>query len=138
MQSKKCLKCGRCCQTPGDEEYSVIIFPSDLERIAKCLDLTKKEFVNKYCNKHLLQTENNSITLYMLKSVGKRCVFLTSQNLCYIYKDRPFQCKNAPYNFFAKMGIWENMPCLDQQYLAQCDSSENDRKMIEELMMGYG
>ncbi len=84
-----------------------------------------------------MNVELGTIELYMLKSVNDRCIFLTDQNLCSIYESRPKQCRNAPYNFFSKVDIWKSLPCIDIDYLRQCDSSAVDEEIVAELLVGY-
>ncbi len=138
MKHNSCIKCGKCCRfRSNDQEYSVIILPEDLNRISKKLKTSKSMFVQKYCNKHTLDIENELIDLYMLKSVDKSCVFLTDENLCAIYSYRPLQCQKAPYDFFANIDIWKDLPCIDLDYLSLCDSINSDEQIINEILKGY-
>lgn len=133
----KCKKCGKCCKSTDFEKRIVIIYPSDLLHISKKLNISKRKFIQEYCIKDSIQCDGYVINMYVLKSNENKCIFLTADNLCKIFDDRPLQCREAPYNYFAYENVWAHMPCLDENEIINSDSSENDKKLVQELLKGY-
>ena len=132
-----CTKCGRCCRSTDSEKRIVIIYPSDLLHISEKLNISEKDFVHEYCERDFIQCDGYVINMYILKNTENKCVFLTENNLCKIFNDRPLQCRNAPYNYFAYEDVWKHMPCFDMNILSNCDSTENDKRFVKELLKGY-
>lgn len=132
-----CKKCGKCCKSTDFEKRIVIIYPSDLLQISKKLRISEKEFACKYCEKDFIQCDGYIINIYILKNNENKCIFLAEDNLCKIFNNRPIQCRNAPYNYFAYEDVWKHMPCFDMNEISNCNSTENDKKLVEELLKGY-
>jgi Fe-S-cluster containining protein len=83
----KCTGCGACCTgSPG----FVWLTTHDMERLSKHFDLTKEEFLAKYCRK--------VGSRYSLLEDSKTydCVFLKG-NKCSLYNARPKQCRTYPF-----------------------------------------
>lgn len=137
IEGKGCIKCGKCCISSGNEERTVLILPSDVVRLSNYLNISRVEFVKRFCNESVLQLDGVEIMLFLLRFPKYRCIFLTKDNLCEVYSHRPKQCKNAPYNFFSCVDIWNDMPCVDINYLKKCVSREEDLKNIQDLLNGY-
>jgi len=83
----KCTECGKCCT--GAPGY-VWINEEEITRIAAHLNLSTKEFSNRYLrNIHgRLSLKENSKTF--------DCVFLKDKK-CQIYLNRPTQCRTFPW-----------------------------------------
>jgi Fe-S-cluster containining protein len=94
----ECTKCGLCCTNFNDARI-VILFPSDLDRISKYLNLDEEHFIEAYCEKKTLNVEGNEVSLITLSNTNGNCVFLTEDNRCAIHEVKPYQCKNTPFNF---------------------------------------
>lgn len=132
-----CNKCGKCCKSTGQEKRIVIIYPSDLLQISEKFHITQKEFVHRYCEEDYVQCDHDIIKMYILKNVEDKCIFLSENNLCKIFNERPVQCKEAPYNYFSFEEIWGHMPCFDLEEMLNSNSTENDEKLVQELISGY-
>lgn len=137
MENRRCMKCGKCCISSENEERTVLIFPSDVVKLSIYLNISRVEFVRRFCNESILQVDGMGIKLYLLRFPKYRCIFLTNDNLCEVYSHRPKQCKNAPYNYFSSVDLWNDMPCVDIDYLKECVSKAEDLKNIQELLNGY-
>lgn len=83
FQHVDCLKCANCCKTT-----SPIFRTVDIERIAKYLRVSVRDFISSY----LRLDEDND---YVLQS--SPCVFLDSDNTCRIYEHRPKACREYPH-----------------------------------------
>lgn len=133
--SFQCYKCGTCCENLFSN--SIIVFPSDIDRICKTMKIKKKEFITKYCIRKDILYENSSIKIYFMKvEKDRKCAFLDNR-LCRIYEVRPIQCKRTPYNFFAYKKLWEYMPCVDNEKYIDGQSYNEDIELIRELLKGY-
>ncbi|MCB0506779.1 MAG: YkgJ family cysteine cluster protein [Chitinophagales bacterium] len=84
-----CLQCANCCKTTP-----ALINAEDINRIAKHLQLSTKEFITKYTQKD----DDNDIVFKQTP-----CVFLNADNTCSIYEVRPFACKDYPHTQRKKM-----------------------------------
>ncbi len=78
-----CLACANCCKN-----YSPRFKTPDIKRISKVLSLKESVFIERYLR---IDEEGD----YVLKS--KPCPFLGTDNYCYIYNDRPSDCRRFPY-----------------------------------------
>lgn len=130
---QKCHKCGACCKG----SFGPFVFPSDLQSISVSLAIEKSRFLSLYCIPCNIPN-SEGLVIYSLKMIGGRCVFLSEMNLCEIYEYRPYQCKNAPFNFLAEYKFWKHMNCIKGEDFVGLDSSEWDKKIFEELItVGY-
>ena len=84
-----CLTCANCCKTT-----SPIFYQRDIERAAKALKQKPGEFIDTY-----LQIDEDKD--YVLKQAP--CPFLSSNNYCDIYNDRPTACREYPHTNRKKM-----------------------------------
>jgi hypothetical protein len=82
VQEIDCLDCGNCCKT------TVTTFTeSDINRIAKFVNIPKKEFIKIY----LIDDMGEYTT------VTTPCPFLEEDNKCAIYEVRPEACSSYPH-----------------------------------------
>ncbi len=131
--NRNCNKCGLCCQG----SMGPFVFPSDLQRISTSLGIEKKLFLAEYCV-HCDIPNTSMLTIFSLKMRDGRCIFLNKSNLCEIYEDRPYQCKNAPFKFLADYRFWKHMPCVEEKDFNNINSSELDKQIFKELLtIGY-
>ena len=78
-----CLTCGNCCRSP-----QITVDDKDVQRLAKRLNLTPKEFERKY----LVRGEGKERYF-----ASAPCPFLGEDNACAVYEDRPQACHDFPY-----------------------------------------
>ena len=78
-----CLSCANCCKTT-----SPIFRDVDIKRISSKLRVPIGKFIDKY----LKMDEEMD---YVLKQ--SPCAFLSSDNTCDIYEDRPLACREYPH-----------------------------------------
>lgn len=79
----QCLDCANCCKN-----YSPRFKQPDIRRIAKKLKMKEGAFVDTY----LRLDEDGD---YVVKK--SPCPFLSPENYCTIYEDRPSDCARYPY-----------------------------------------
>lgn len=78
-----CLKCAQCCK-----KISPMLFRHDIIRLAKAVRMRLDDFAEKY----LVLDKDDS---YAFKSTP--CPFLSSDNRCDVYDDRPTACREYPH-----------------------------------------
>ena len=97
-----CSTCqGRCCT--GESGY-IYVTKSEIENIAKLLELDVRDFVSKYLFKKMYK--------YSIKEIeyngSFECVFYDREsNGCKIYEARPTQCKTFPFWDYYKTRVEE-------------------------------
>ena len=91
--SFKCNNCGKCCRLRGD----IVLYPMDIIRISNFLNISCKDFLEKYT----ITLESSTIlSQIVIKSKNDKfltCVFLNKKNMCRIYEVRPIACSNFPF-----------------------------------------
>lgn len=83
FEKTDCLECGNCCKTS-----SPIVTEKDIQRISKHLRIKEVQFVEQYL-------ERDGDDFYVMQEVP--CVFLDTDNSCFIYDVRPKACKEYPH-----------------------------------------
>lgn len=83
FEKTDCLSCGNCCKTS-----SPIVTEKDIQRISKHLRIKEAKFVEQYL-------ERDGDDFYVMQTVP--CVFLDTDNSCFIYDVRPKACKEYPH-----------------------------------------
>ena len=97
-----CTECaGKCCT--GESGY-IYVSKTEIEAIAKLLDMDIREFVSQYLFKKMYK--------YSIKERkngdSHECVFYdTASNGCSIYDARPSQCKTFPFWDYYKTRVDE-------------------------------
>lgn len=87
MQYRKeqhCEMCGKCCHQPN-----IIILPEEIDRIAYAANIPLHIFIRD----NIERTSGGD--LFFKKT--DPCCFLTEENKCRIWKDRPAICDDFPY-----------------------------------------
>ena len=85
----RCKKCGKCCSEIG------LPYPAHrLCEIAKFLNVTPEEFIEKYIGKIIEEDGEKRVQISLDKV--KPCPFLLPDNLCSIYEVRPDGCRLYP------------------------------------------
>ncbi|MHC1682271.1 MAG: YkgJ family cysteine cluster protein [Clostridiaceae bacterium] len=77
-----CSRCRNCCK-----EYSASFEVSELEPAAKLLEMTKKEFMDKYIE----------VTINGFDAKGTPCCLLNENGSCDIEKCKPEGCREYPF-----------------------------------------
>lgn len=133
MVQKKCIKCGQCCKG----EIGPFIFPSDITPISAGLGIAPFEFLKIYCKKHILSTKLGKLEIYTIINNDNGCVFLDN-NICKIYKFRPFQCANSPFSFLSNYKYWEHMKCINENDFDSVNNKLNNINMFKQIIdIGY-
>lgn len=90
-----CTMCGKCCINRED----ILLPPRDLYAMAKELNLTPKEFFDKYCEVYI--GSDTRIPVVRLKPVGavKRCPLLKDRK-CSVHQAKPTICALFPIGRF--------------------------------------
>ena len=78
-----CLQCANCCKN-----HSPRFKQPDIKRISKSLRMKEGDFAAQY-----LKLDNEGD--YVVKQLP--CPFLQDDNTCFIYEDRPGDCRRYPY-----------------------------------------
>lgn len=129
----ECKKCGQCCRG----KMGPIIFPSDVNDICDMVGVSTKNFLHNFCCLGKVVLKDRYIKVYYLKIINGACVFLDN-NLCKIFPYRPYECRNAPYNFMAKYSLWSHMKCITEDKFENINSLEQDKKIFKQLLSeGY-
>ena len=89
FEETDCLTCANCCKTT-----SPIFYQTDIERVAKSLRMKPGDFIDKY-----LRIDEDKD--FVLKS--SPCPFLSEDNYCSVYEDRPKACREYPHTDRKKM-----------------------------------
>ena len=84
-----CTQCGNCCRNHGEYAY-VYLSEREMKAIPAHLGLSRREFVERYCQK-----EEGS--WYTLRMDEPACPFLGEDSRCEIYPVRPVQCATWPF-----------------------------------------
>lgn len=134
MNANICKKCGACCYG----SIGPLVFPSDVKIISQFLNISPRILLECYCEKLKINTINGVLDVYYIKVEEGHCMFLTENNLCSIYKYRPYQCINAPYKFLANSFFWNHMLCIDKKRLEKSNSEKLDSIIFREIIYkGY-
>ena len=83
----ECQGSGKCCLSRGEYGY-VYLSREDQLRMSRHLKLTKKAFIETYCN----EVDGH----VHLKNPDQSCGFL-KDNRCTVYEGRPNQCRTWPF-----------------------------------------
>jgi uncharacterized protein len=78
-----CLQCANCCKTT-----SPIFYDKDIDRLARRLRMKSVQFIETY-----LKVDEDGD--YVLQK--SPCVFLSADNYCQVYEDRPTACREYPH-----------------------------------------
>ena len=81
----------RCCR-----DLQLFLYPYDIIRLKKRLNIHSEEFLNTYCG--VVQAANPyfpSVMLLMQNNAEETCPFLNDQG-CSVYEDRPSACRTYP------------------------------------------
>ncbi len=86
----ECQCCNYCCST---EPGYVLLGEDDVTRMASCLGLDRKKFIDTYCR----YVDMGAFKMLSLKEKENYdCIFLCEKG-CTVYKARPRQCMTYPF-----------------------------------------
>ena len=86
----QCQRCSHCCK---DEPGFVYLSKIDLQNLLACYNLTKEEFIEKYCR--FVPYYDGSEVLCLLEKENYECILW--DNGCTAYNARPIQCSTYPF-----------------------------------------
>jgi Fe-S-cluster containining protein len=98
VSARLCADCGlpSCCY------FDIVrVTSTDVERLSARLKLSSEEFVARHCTPFADSTDHR-YTHALKKS--KLCEFLTEDDQCYVYADRPTVCADFPFVVDPKAG----------------------------------
>ncbi|MBF0117852.1 MAG: YkgJ family cysteine cluster protein [Desulfobacterales bacterium] len=81
----------KCCRN-----LNLFLYPYDIVRLKKCLNITSDEFIDKFVD--VVSREQHFFPVVLLKMSDKKeaeCNFL-SESGCSVYLDRPYVCRMFP------------------------------------------
>ena len=83
FEKTDCLSCANCCKTT-----SPIFYNRDIERLAKHFKIKPGDFIERY-----LKIDEDKD--YVLRQAP--CPFLSTDNYCSVYENRPNACREYPH-----------------------------------------
>ncbi|KAH7484589.1 hypothetical protein KRP22_005752 [Phytophthora ramorum] len=91
----RCTGCGKCCTGSGGR---VRVNGSELQQLAKAVDVSVTEFKEKYTRLVEEDVGGRQRTQVVLKQTpdDKQCIFLQGSK-CSVYQARPTQCRTFPW-----------------------------------------
>ena len=88
LTCRLCTRCGTCCTTSQPE-----LFDEDIVRLARKLNMSVKEFIDKYCE--IVEVTTPVVRVY--PALKSPCPFFDrDRKICTIYSDRPLICRTYP------------------------------------------
>lgn len=141
--SFECNQCGKCCRARGD----VVLYPMDIIRISKFLNISCNEFLDNYTQTYDWYGILSQIAIKSKKDKQLTCIFLNEENMkCKIYDARPIACSNFPFSQIGEKNYSvQIVPCVKSynegkevieflnkspQFLAE----KEERKQIDEIV----
>jgi uncharacterized protein len=87
-----CLRCANCCKETG-----TFVTQAEAQRLATRLGLPVEEFQRKYLAvaEEADSTDDGEPLPWQIR--GQPCPFLSPDNRCSVYEDRPAECRGYPY-----------------------------------------
>ena len=95
----ECTQCGACCTNLSAERW-VLLFPSDLPRLAAGLGIDRATLLSDYA----VAAEGLPalpVAPYRVAQADGRCVFLNAANRCGVHAFKPAQCRLGPEAFLS-------------------------------------
>ena len=90
------------CALPGCCYFDIVrLTPEDVERLSARLKLSSDEFVGRYCTPF---TDARDRRYSHALKRSKPCEFLTEDDRCHVYTDRPKVCADFPFVVDPKTG----------------------------------
>lgn len=136
----ECQRCGACCMNRGD----IILNAWDVFNAARSLNITPKEFINKYCKRILGGFSKLPIIVLGSKENGM-CHFLEFDYIndmaykCTINNNKPGACASHPLGIITRYDVKSNVK-EDTRFIKveQCENSKKPVKhKAKEWMQHY-
>lgn len=87
----KCRGCGKCCK----EREDIILNPRDIFRIAKYLNLSHEQLIEKFCDRYIGSDSRMPIIRLKPRGVNRVCPFLEGKK-CRVHCVKPSICALYP------------------------------------------
>src|SRR5674536_218505 len=123
------------CALPGCCYFDIVrLTPDDVERLSVRLKLSSEEFVARHC-KQFADTHDRRYTHALKKS--KPCDFLTEDDRCHVYADRPRVCADFPFvvDPLSLIHISEPTRLLSISYAVFCLAHETPEHLVCRLLL---
>ena len=85
-----CTRCSKCCR---HESGYVFLSETDIERLRKRFELSRREFLDRYTSRVDLGL---AVRLSLKEQPNFDCIFWAHGG-CSVYEDRPLQCRAFPF-----------------------------------------
>ncbi len=141
--SFECNQCGKCCRARGD----VVLYPMDIIRISKFLNISCNEFINNYTQTYDWYGILSQIAIKSKEDKQSTCIFLDEKIMkCEIYDVRPIACSNFPFSLIDEINFSvQIVPCVRSysegkdviEYLNKSSrflEEKEERKQIDDLI----
>lgn len=124
-----CTQCGECCKNFSSNNR-VIIFPSDIKRVSRKLEVPEEDFVRDFTYQEKTKIQELEVVMSYLKDNNGECNFLVD-NKCSIHHVKPAQCENGPFGMFWNGEL--RFECMKNVEIPDGYSSEEtDMKFVSE------
>jgi Fe-S-cluster containining protein len=111
--------CGACCSNLGPDQ-SVLLQKDDISIIAATEKTTNEDIISRYCDMNPYLSKIAGKTIFQLKNIDGRCIFLNDKKKCSIHHYKPNQCTIGPDRFMPR--IMKN----DYECMIGIEVPEND------------
>lgn len=92
-----CTMCGRCCINRED----ILLTPRDMYRMAKELEITSREFFDRYCETYLGGDSRMPVVRLKPRGSVQRCPLLKDRK-CSVHRAKPTVCALFPIGAVSK------------------------------------
>lgn len=125
----ECKRCGTCCKG----EIGPLLLEQDLLNMAREKKLMVTKFIELFCERQVVMVCDEKLELIFLKMEDGHCILLNENNLCSIYKERPYQCKNAPFELFGEFKYWHHMKCIEKKDFENVETKLADIEFLKKV-----
>ncbi len=129
-----CNQCGKCCRNFGPG-VGVRFLPTDVERIAGHLSLSKREFFTKYLTLHQDKIDDHVFFYFAMEPKTKDCPFVQADESCGIHEVKPEQCVRGPYGILYPKAVAADYDCAKDLVVPNnWNTSRTDTSYVCELI----
>jgi len=141
--ANSCKGCNaKCCR-----KLAVVLTIPEALRLAKAVQAPPDEYLELSCHVDfrktphfpLLSKEGRSVLEYFIiikKQANGDCVFLSRQNTCKIYLDRPFVCRLYPFELTENKKVKKGALC--PFHFIREPQTDSEAKLLEEDLRLHG
>lgn len=134
----ECTKCGECCKG-FTSEYSVMLYPRDVEKLSKYFNITEPEFLRRFTVSKKSNIGENSINFRNIKYKNGICIFLDAENKCTVHEIKPVQCERTPFNYFWRAMQEVKFDCMKNVSVPkEWNTDQLDYELTKELLSKKG